>query len=52
MSKNKHHLLIRGTYFLAATSLIVKILSAVYRVPFQNIVGDEGFYIFQQVYPI
>lgn len=52
MSKNNHQQLIRGTYFLAATSLIVKILSAVYRVPFQNIVGDEGFYIFQQVYPI
>src|SRR5690606_39295258 len=24
---------------------------AVYRVPFQNMVGDQGFYIYQQVYP-
>ena len=26
-------------------------MSAIYRVPFQNIVGDIGFYIYQQVYP-
>ena len=29
----------------------MKVLSAVYRVPYQNIVGDIGFYIYQQVYP-
>lgn len=43
---------LKGTYLLALSSLLVKVLSAVYRVPFQNIVGDEGFYVFQQVYPI
>ncbi len=36
---------------LTIAALITKILSAVYRVPFQNIVGDVGFYIYQQVYP-
>lgn len=36
---------------LTLAALITKILSAVYRVPFQNIVGDVGFYIYQQVYP-
>lgn len=30
---------------------MIKLLSAVYRVPYQNIVGDVGFYIYQQVYP-
>ncbi|MBS4179726.1 putative polysaccharide biosynthesis protein [Lederbergia citrea] len=43
---------IRGAMVLTAAAFIVKILSAAYRVPFQNIVGDIGFYIYQQVYPI
>ncbi len=43
---------LKGTLILTVTSFIVKILSAVYRVPFQNLVGDEGFYVYQQVYPI
>lgn len=47
--KNK---IAQGTMLLTVTSFIVKILSAVYRVPFQNLVGDEGFYVYQQVYPI
>ncbi|WP_040224511.1 putative polysaccharide biosynthesis protein [Bhargavaea cecembensis] len=41
----------KGAAMLAAAGIIVKILSAVYRVPFQNLVGDKGFYIYQQVYP-
>lgn len=44
--------LIQGATLLTLTSLVVKVLSAVYRVPFQNIVGNEGFYIYQQVYPL
>ncbi|WP_326717068.1 putative polysaccharide biosynthesis protein [Vagococcus jeotgali] len=44
--------LLKGTMILTATSFIVKLLSAIYRVPFQNLVGDEGFYVYQQVYPI
>ncbi|WP_053361266.1 polysaccharide biosynthesis protein [Bacillus sp. FJAT-27251] len=43
--------LFRGAMILTAAALITKILSALYRVPFQNIVGDVGFYIYQQVYP-
>ncbi|MGG0719535.1 oligosaccharide flippase family protein [Robertmurraya massiliosenegalensis] len=45
-------LLVRGAFVLAIAALLTKILSAVYRVPFQNIVGDTGFYIYQQVYPL
>lgn len=37
---------------LTITMLIVKILSAIYRVPYQNILGDTGLYAYQQVYPI
>lgn len=41
----------KGASILTISALIVKILGAVYRVPFQNLVGDKGFYIYQQVYP-
>lgn len=30
---------------------MAKVLSAVYRIPFQNIAGDFGFYVYQQIYP-
>ncbi|MFX3673695.1 MAG: oligosaccharide flippase family protein [Paenisporosarcina sp.] len=41
----------QGAVLLTIAAFVVKILSAVYRIPFQNIVGDQGFYIYQQVYP-
>lgn len=44
--------LMAGAWILSLGALISKILSAVYRVPFQNLVGDTGFYIYQQVYPL
>lgn len=43
--------LFKGTFILTIAALLTKILSAFYRIPFQNIVGDVGFYIYQQVYP-
>lgn len=52
MAKVGQQRLMHGALLLTATSFIVKILSAIYRVPFQNMVGDEGFYAYQQVYPI
>ncbi|MEG2254117.1 MAG: polysaccharide biosynthesis protein, partial [Vagococcus sp.] len=44
--------MLQGTVILTLTSFVVKVLSAVYRVPYQNLVGDEGFYVYQQIYPI
>ncbi|MGI2329730.1 putative polysaccharide biosynthesis protein [Planococcus sp. YIM B11945] len=41
----------KGAVLLTLAGFLVKGLSAVYRVPFQNLVGDQGFYIYQQVYP-
>ncbi|MCH1626931.1 putative polysaccharide biosynthesis protein [Ferdinandcohnia quinoae] len=41
-----------GTFALTIAGLITKILSAGYRIPYQNIAGDLGFYIYQQAYPI
>ncbi|UQW97517.1 polysaccharide biosynthesis protein [Rummeliibacillus sp. G93] len=42
---------LKGVAMLTVASLFVKVLSMVYRIPFQNLVGDRGFYIYQQVYP-
>ncbi|RXK17205.1 polysaccharide biosynthesis protein [Macrococcus sp. DPC7161] len=50
MKKNKSAF--NAVVLLTVTMLIVKILSAIYRVPYQNILGDTGLYAYQQVYPI
>ena len=44
--------MMQGAFVLTAASFIAKVLSAIYRVPLQNLVGDKGFYVYQQVYPI
>lgn len=44
-------MLVKGALVLSIAGIFVKLLSAVYRIPYQNIVGDIGFYIYQQVYP-
>ena len=41
----------KGASILTISAIIVKLLAAVYRIPFQNLVGDKGFFIYQQVYP-
>ncbi|MBD1383176.1 putative polysaccharide biosynthesis protein [Metabacillus arenae] len=41
----------QGAFVLTIAGIITKIMSAAYRVPYQNIVGDIGIYIYQQVYP-
>ncbi|GGA70938.1 putative polysaccharide biosynthesis protein [Ornithinibacillus halotolerans] len=43
---------VQGALILTLAGLISKILSAGYRIPLQNLTGDIGFYIYQQVYPI
>jgi O-antigen/teichoic acid export membrane protein len=48
---NQSKALFKGAFVLTIAALITKILSAFYRIPYQNIVGDVGFYIYQQVYP-
>lgn len=58
MRNDDHHFnqtyrqIVEGTAILSISSLVAKILSAVYRVPFQNLVGNVGFYTYQQVYPL
>lgn len=50
-SKSKANTVFKGAFFLTIAGLISKLLSAGYRVPLQNVAGDLGFYIYQQVYP-
>ncbi|GAA3015872.1 putative polysaccharide biosynthesis protein [Tetragenococcus solitarius] len=52
MAYNQMKTTMQGAVVLTIASFVAKLLSAIYRVPFQNIVGDEGFYVYQQVYPI
>ncbi|MET3683756.1 PST family polysaccharide transporter [Alkalibacillus flavidus] len=42
---------IKGTVLLTIAGLVGKILGMVYRIPLQNLAGDEGLYIYQQIYP-
>src|SRR5690625_1138452 len=42
---------VQGALFLTIAGVISKGLSALYRVPLQNLTGDLGFYIYQQIYP-
>ncbi|MDR3240622.1 MAG: polysaccharide biosynthesis protein [Lactobacillaceae bacterium] len=48
----KSNSMMAGAGILALTGIIAKILSALYRIPLQNMVGNTGFYVYQQVYPI
>lgn len=51
-SKSDKNTAFNGVVALTLALVIVKILSAIYRVPYQNILGDEGLYAYQQIYPI
>jgi PST family polysaccharide transporter len=48
---SKKHKLFQGALLLSIAGLFSKILGAAYRIPYQNIAGDIGYYIYQQVYP-
>jgi polysaccharide transporter, PST family len=42
----------QGAVYISLAAILIKILSAIYRIPYQNIAGDVGFYVYQQIYPI
>ncbi|MFD1434839.1 oligosaccharide flippase family protein [Kroppenstedtia eburnea] len=42
----------KGAAILAAAAFITKLLGAVYKIPYQNITGNEGMFVYQQVYPL
>ncbi|WP_102347993.1 putative polysaccharide biosynthesis protein [Bacillus sp. Marseille-P3661] len=51
VGSSNEQLILKSALVLTVAGIISKILSAIYRIPFQNIAGDIGFYIYQQVYP-
>lgn len=49
MVKDNH--LFKGALILMVAGMLSKVLSALYRIPLQNLTGDFGYYIYQQMYP-
>lgn len=49
--KSTNHF-VKGAAILGIAGLISKLLGAVYRIPYQNITGDIGLYVYMQVYPL
>lgn len=52
MRETKSNNLVKGALLLTFAGLLSKVLSAGYRIPLQNLTGDIGFYLYQQIYPI
>ncbi|MDU4743486.1 MAG: oligosaccharide flippase family protein [Staphylococcus epidermidis] len=50
--KTKSETAFNGVVILTLALIIVKILSAIYRIPYQNVLGDDGLYAYQQIYPV
>ncbi len=51
-SKNKsNHFLIQGS-ILAVTSLLVRVIGLLYRIPMTNIIGDEGMGIYNNTFEV
>ncbi|WP_181833274.1 putative polysaccharide biosynthesis protein [Bacillus taeanensis] len=51
MKEDDRSVIWQSTMILTIAAFLTKILSVGYRVPYQNIAGDIGFYVYQQVYP-
>ncbi|MFC4075533.1 putative polysaccharide biosynthesis protein [Salinithrix halophila] len=51
MTSEKQSLL-KGAAILGVAAFITKLLGAVYKIPYQNITGNEGLFVYQQVYPL
>ncbi len=43
---------VKGAAILGIAGLVSKLLGALYRIPYQNITGDIGLYVYMQVYPL
>ena len=52
MNVNVGKRLFQSAVILTLAALLTKAISIGYRIPYQNIAGDIGFYIYQQVYPV
>ncbi|RYG72690.1 polysaccharide biosynthesis protein [Lentibacillus lipolyticus] len=52
MNQHDNTDVMKGALLLTLAGLAGKVLSAGYRIPLQNLTGDVGFYIYQQIYPL
>ncbi|SHH83310.1 putative polysaccharide biosynthesis protein [Virgibacillus chiguensis] len=52
MNRNETNQLVKGALLLTMVGVISKLLSAGYRIPLQNVTGDMGIYVYQQIYPV
>lgn len=52
VNTNHQNHMMKGALVLSVAAFITKVLSALYKIPFQNLTGDEGFYVYQQIYPL
>ncbi len=52
MKESAEDHLVKGAFILTLAGIFSKVLSAMYRIPLQNLTGDYGYYIYQQIYPI
>ncbi|SES22828.1 polysaccharide transporter, PST family [Gracilibacillus ureilyticus] len=50
--KTNRKTIFTGAFALVFAGITGKVISASYRIPLQNLTGDIGFYIYQQVYPV
>lgn len=51
MNNNRQSNVLKGALILTIAAFVSKVLSAFYRIPLQNLTGDFGFYVYQQIYP-
>lgn len=52
MSRDQGASFLKGAAILGAGALLSKMLGVAYRIPYQNITGDLGYYVYTQVYPL
>lgn len=52
MSRDQGASFLKGAAILGAGALLSKLFGVVYRIPYQNITGDLGYYVYTQVYPL
>lgn len=52
MQESKKQNFLKGAAILAAASIFVKVIGAVYKIPIQNILGDAGIGSFQTTYSV
>lgn len=52
MKEKQTDRVIKGALILTVAGMLSKVLGASYRIPLQNLTGDIGFYMYQQIYPI